>query len=325
MLNVLFAMTIAFTVSSCGSSDGGGGIPIIGSALSKSDSKKKARLGSGLEEEEAREREKLNKAGIAANEDYSKIVTDGWHPALVNKTAAGAPFGHLICAKGQSALKFTDYDDFSDIFGVICNKDAPHKNFNDILAKAFTGTGEPVITEYRRNINDLYVTDFIYAFAIKTPVASPAALSGYPIYENVSKGLRTPDSELQVTKVKEETFPGLGVVRAIEQDYSMPFARGAALFDRRKTLTNTYLIVENSNEVNFSAEHLLNPDTTEFYNASRQIVFGLKGETPNSTYLVYVAQLVVINRFDPERLTGAAKELAAMIPRVVLSTINAKK
>jgi hypothetical protein len=67
---------------------------------------------------------------------------------------------------------------------------------------------------------------------------------------------------------------------------------------------------------------MLNPDTTEYYNASRQIILGIKSETPGFSYQVYITQLVVVNRFDPERLTAASSELSALIPKAVLRVVK---
>ncbi len=326
-----FAIVLLAAMTTMGCSSSSGGLPIIGGTVSKK--------GNGKEEVDLRTKSNAEKpltegevsTGIGEDPDETQedrdaalrlIDTTGWHPALAGRTASGAPFGYLVCGRSQSVLKNTDYDDFSDIFGVICDKDVPNKTFDAILKQAYTGSSEPQITTNRLKIGDLFVTDYIYSFAVKLPVNSPGDLAGFPIYEEVSKGLKTIDSQLMITKGKDTTFPGKGVVRSLEQHYSMPLAKGAGLYDTRTTLTNTYLLMEGSQDVNLSAEHLLNPDATEYYNATRQIVLGIKGEAPGFSYQVYITQLVVINRFDPERLVKASADLAALIPKAVLRVVK---
>jgi hypothetical protein len=320
-MHIAYLISISIILSSC-SNGSGGQFPIIGGGSKKNHSKTKEEAGLGPGENIAT---KPKGSGDPTGKDnaYAAIDTSEWHPALATTISNGAPYGTLICSQSHEVLKYTDYDDFTDLFNVICKDGAPNKNFTDILNTSATATVEPQVRTFKLQVEpELYTTDFIYAFSVKVPVSSPLELTAYPIFEEMSKGLKTADSEVQFKKDKEVIFPGRGVVRSIEQSYSMPFAKGAALYDKRSTLTNTYLLAEGNNDINFVAEHLLG--NAEFYNATRQLIFSFKGETPNTTYMVYLNQLVVINRFDPQRLTAAATELSALIPKAVLRAVNKK-
>lgn len=325
-IQIIFFLSISTLFVGCGGGSGGS-LPIIGqigkgARDKKGERKNKGDLVNESSDDQRQDPTQKDKV-ISQDNSYDTIDTSSWHAALTTRVNNGAPFGHLICSKGPEALKYTDYDDFSDLFNVVCKDGAPNTNFSQILNQSATDIGEPKVSVFRLNIEkDLYTTDFIYAFAVKVPVSSPVQLTAYPILEEMSKGLKTADSEVRFSKGKEAIFPGRGVVRSIEQSYSMPLAKGAALFDKRSTLTNTYLLAEGNNDINLVAEHLIG--TAEYYNASRQLVFSLKGESPNTTYMVYLNQLIVINRFDPQRLTSAATELSQLIPQIILRTIKGK-
>jgi hypothetical protein len=104
-----------------------------------------------------------------------------------------------------------------------------------------------------------------------------------------------------IRKVSESLFPGKGSFREIVVEYDMPYAEGAGLFDKRKTQSNTYLLSESSQDLNMTVENLADAEDNEYYSETNGIVIGVKGGS-GETYLVYVNDVNVLNRFDVGRL-----------------------
>ena len=240
-----------------------------------------------------------------------------WPKPLNNTIPDGTKFGALLCKNGLKTVENAGKANFRSIFQVVCAKDGnPTKVFGELFEKSFDGTGTGNVSIVTFKTSDIFVTKFIYAHGVKARLPSPAKFAGLPIYEEIGKGIKTKNSLFYVKKTSEKTFPGKGSLRQIILDYDMPYAEGAALYDRRTTESNLYLLDESSQGINITVESLLNPESNPYYHSSNGLVVGIQGE-PGETYLLYVTELVIKNRFDPGRLRRAVIDFTKLVQQTV--------
>jgi hypothetical protein len=240
-----------------------------------------------------------------------------WPKPLNNTIPDGTKFGTVLCKNGLKTVENAGKANFNTIFQVVCAKDGnPTKLFGDLFSRSFNGSGTGDVAVVAFKSSDIYVTKFIYAHGVKASLPSPAKFAGLPIYEEIGKGIKTKNSLFFVKKMSEKTFPGKGSLRQIILDYDMPYAEGAALYDRRTTESNLYLLDESSQGINITVEHLLNPESNPYYHSSNGLVVGIQGEE-GETYLIYVTELVIKNRFDPGRLRRAVIDFTKIVQQTV--------
>lgn len=251
----------------------------------------------------------------AKEDDFEPLPEAEWPRALLNKVNEKL-YGHLLCENGPIAVDNAGKTNLENIFKVACNGKSPTKTMAQLFSGAYDGSGEPVVKTVKYSVNDNFVTHFTYGFAIKSRLKSPAGFSGLPIYDELGKGLISRDSIVFTKKIGEKAFPGKGSVREINLVYDLPFGEAAGLYDHRETQMNTYLLVEGTQDINITVEHLLNPEMNNFYHISNGIIIGVKGE-PGETYLVYIIELILKNRFDPGRVQRTIIELAKKIQETV--------
>lgn len=288
-----------------------GGGPNVGK------SRKDEGTGSTSQDKPKRPPEKAIKDATLDASQFEPLAPADWPTALLHTTKDGKRFGNLLCERGPAIVQRAQKANLDNIFNIICVEDTPTKVLGDIFANAYGGALAPQVQTIVYSMNDLFVTKLTYAFAIKTGLSSPAAFSGLPVFDELAKGLRTQNSLVYTRKVGEREFPGRGSVREVILEYDLPYGEGAALYDKRQTESNTYLLVEGTQDINMTVEHLLNPEENQFYNTSNGIVVGVKGEQ-GETYFVYVIELVLINRFDPGRVQRTVIEMAKLVQEAVL-------
>jgi hypothetical protein len=261
--------------------------------------------------------EKTVKDSTLDASQFEPLPQADWPTALLHTTQDGKRFGNLLCERGPAIIKRAQKANLDNIFNIMCIDDTPTKVLGDLFDNAYGGIGTPRVQTIVYSMNDLFVTKLTYAFAIRSGLASPAAFSGLPVFDELAKGLRTKNSVVYTRKVGEREFPGRGSVREVILEYDLPFGEGAALYDKRQTESNTYLLVEGTQDINMTVEHLLNPEESQFYNTSNGIIVGVKGEQ-GETYFVYIIDLVLINRFDPGRVQRTVIEMAKLVQETVL-------
>lgn len=267
-------------------------------------------------------REGVTKSPASGDKGKGLVDSAQWPNVLRNKAPEGTLYGTLICDRSLKVAQQAAKDDFTELFRQVCNENAPTEGFVELINSAYAGDGEPEVKMLKEaETNDALVTKFVFGYAIKADMDSPAQFAGLPIYEEFSKGIvdSKGNSRLDIKKESEKVFPGRGSVREITLQYSLPLARGAALFDLRRTQNNNYLLVEGTQDINVTTEHLLDAEQNPYYHSSRSMVFGMKGE-PGVTYLVYVTELVVKNRIDPERLEKTILKVMSLCQERVFRT-----
>ena len=259
---------------------------------------------------------KLKSAAVNVTESEAskptKLEPNQWPLALEN----GALLGNVLCENAPKVVTKAGKADLTEVFGLICVDNSPSNLLGDLFSKAYTGAGTPQVSVLVYDESDIFVTKFLYGYAVRVKLGSPALFTEIPLYEELSKGLKTEDSLLSVKKVAEEFFAGKGSFRTLRVEYDMPYAEGAGIFDKRTTESTTYLLAETSQDINITVEHLLNPEQNEYYLRSNGLVIGVKG-SPGETYLVYINDFVVVNRFDTKRLKRAVLKLTEKLQESV--------
>jgi hypothetical protein len=253
-------------------------------------------------------------SGTTPDEEMEPLSEGEWPRPLLNKVD-DVTFGRLLCEKGPEAIAKGGKANLNNVFKYVCNQKSPTKIIGQLFSSAYDGANTPSVKTIYFDVNDYFVTRFVYGYAVKSKLSSPAKFSGLPVYEELGKGVISGDSLVYIKKTAERSFPGRGVVTEINLSYDLPYASGSGLYDKRDTQMNTYLLNEATQDINITVEHLLNEDN-KIYQASNSLIVGVKGE-PGETYLVYVVELILTNRFDPSRVKRTLIDLAKTVQETV--------
>jgi len=101
------------------------------------------------------------------------------------------------------------------------------------------------------------------------------------------------------------------------------FAYGASIHDIRRTEFNTYLLVEGSRDIAVSSEHLLDVEANEYYHKAQGLTIGIKAEGGQS-YMVFVTNLVIKNRIEPERMKVTMTNLNTAVAKMLSQHLISK-
>ncbi len=250
-----------------------------------------------------------------SEEDLEALPQSEWPKPLLNKVNDKL-FGNILCEKAPKAIAQGEKANLDTILKFACKANAPTKLLGQVFSSAYDGSKEPTVKTIFYDVSKHYVTRFVYSFAIRSKLKSPAVFAGLPIYEELGKGLIAGDSIVYTKKTGDRSFPGKGTVREINLEYDLPYAEGAGLYDKRQTQMNTYLLDEATQDINITVEHLLNPETNKIYHTTNSLIIGVKGGQ-NETFLLYLVELNMINRFDPGRIKRTLSEFGKKVAETV--------
>lgn len=250
-----------------------------------------------------------------SEEDLEALPQSEWPKPLLNKVNDKL-FGNILCEKAPKAIAQGEKANLDTVLKFACKANAPTKLLGQVFASAYDGSKEPSVKTIFYDVSKHYVTRFVYSFAIRSRLKSPAVFAGLPIYEELGKGLIAGDSIVYTKKLSDRSFPGKGTVREINLEYDLPYAEGAGLYDKRQTQMNTYLLDEATQDINITVEHLMNPETNKIYHTTNSLIIGVKGDQ-NETFLLYIIELNMINRFDPGRIRRTLSEFGKKVAETV--------
>ena len=233
------------------------------------------------------------------------------------------PIEDILCQDGLRVANATGHADYTRIFATICTEGAVNKRFQEVLATAYDGANTPSVTVVERETNDMYVTSLLFLYAIKVPLNGPKEFADMQIYQRLDgRGIDHERSRLQTDVESREQFPGGSRVEKVQLQHHLLLAEGAALYDKRHTEINNYLLVETTRDITLSTEHLLDADN-EHYHLANGILVGLKGTEAGYTNLMYVNELVVKNRIDPKRMTNTILNLSKSVQQAIYEEAEA--
>ncbi len=207
----------------------------------------------------------------------------------------------VLCQEGPRVTAAAKKADFSAQFALICEGGRTNALFKSSITGAYQGTGVPQVNVVKLTTDDNFVTNITLVYAIKAPLANPSLFADLKPHDIFAAGIRESNSELAITVESRASFPGKASVEQVVLNYDLKVANGASIFDRRRTEFNTYLLVESNRDIAVSTEHLLDADTNEYYHIANGLTIGLKAEN-NQSYLLFVTDLVIKNRIEPERM-----------------------
>ena len=128
--------------------------------------------------------------------------------------------------------------------------------------------------------------------------------------------IMAPGSQLNIGVDERETFPGAGSVEMLRIENDLSFAKGAAVYNKRKSEINNYLLIENSRDLTLATEHLLDKNNAN-YHVARGILAGMKSDKPGHIKMLFVNELVIKNRIDADRLTSTIMNLSREMQRIM--------
>jgi hypothetical protein len=211
------------------------------------------------------------------------------------------PIETVLCEDGYKLLKLIEKSSLNEDFSLACTPDKTTALFQDLISKAYAGTGEPNVKLVQFKVGDLFVTRMIVAYAMKVPLADPSMFYSLKAHDALASGIQEKNSEVVGLVESRRNFPGRRSVEEIILNYSLNKSEGGGLFDKRRTEFNTYLLNESSTDVVLATEELLGADTNKTYHDYKGLLLGLKAE-PGYTYLVFINDFTIKNRIDPLRL-----------------------
>ncbi len=228
----------------------------------------------------------------------------------------------VLCEETPRVLGNAKKADFSGELKLICEGSETSQAFKKAITNAYNGTGTPQVEVLKLVSNDNFVTEMSLIFAIKAPLENPSLFADLKPHDIFAAGIKEAGSELFIKVESRQSFPGKASVEQIVLNYDLKLAHGASIFDTRKTEFNTYLLVENNRDIAVSSEHLLDADTNEYYHKAQGLTIGIKADAGQS-YMVFVSNLVIKNRIEPERmkvtLTNLNVAVAKMLEQYLIS------
>ncbi len=228
----------------------------------------------------------------------------------------------VLCEETPRVLGNAKKADFSSEIKLICEGSETSQAFKRAITNAYNGTGTPQVEVLKLASNESFVTEMSLIFAIKAPLENPSLFADLKPHDIFAAGIKESGSELYIKVESRQSFPGKASVEQIVLNYDLKLANGASIFDTRKTEFNTYLLVENNRDIAVSSEHLLDAETNEYYHKAQGLTIGIKAEGGQS-YMVFVTNLVIKNRIEPERmkvtLTNLNIAVAKMLEQYLIS------
>jgi len=211
------------------------------------------------------------------------------------------PIETVLCEDGFKLLKLIEKTSLNEDFGLACSADKTTPLFQELVTKAYVGSGEPNVKLVQFKTGDLFVTRMIVAYAMKVPLNDPSLFYSLKAHDVLSTGIQEKNSEVIGLVESRRNFPGRRSVEEVILNYSLNKSEGGGLFDKRRTEFNTYLLSESSTDVVVATEELLDAATNKTYHDYKGLLLGLKAE-PGFTYLVFINDFTIKNRIDPLRL-----------------------
>ncbi len=235
-------------------------------------------------------------------------------------TVDGRPAEEVLCQEGPRIIELVKKGDFSEQFKLICENGSTNQTFADIIDTAYEGTGEATIHILKNSTSGLYVTNLAFAYALKIPLEDPSQFADYKVHNIFATGITTDTSNLVIDVESREEFPGRRSIESIVLNYDLKTADGAAIYDKRITEFNTYLLVEDNRDVVVSTELLVDVETNPNYHLANGLTIGVTGGN-GYTYIIFVTDLLVKDRIDPARMERALTDLNRKIPSQIYEHI----
>lgn len=222
----------------------------------------------------------------------------------------------VLCEEGPRVIGNAKKADFSAEFKLICEGSETSQAFKRAVTNAYTGTGTPQVEVLKVETGENFVTELSLIFAIKAPLENPSLFADLKPHDIFAAGIKESNSELYIKVESRQSFPGRASVEQIVLNYDLKLANGASIHDLRRTEFNTYLLVENNRDIAVSSEHLLDADTNEYYHKAQGLTIGIKGDAGQS-YMVFVTNLVIKNRIEPERMKVTMTNLNIAVAKML--------
>lgn len=221
----------------------------------------------------------------------------------------------LLCQEGPSVISTYGSQDFSEQFSLVCSEGDTNSFFDNLIRDSYQGEGTPEIHIAKFSTTENFVTRLAFAYAIKVPLDDPSSFADAQVHDIFAAGIEANDSKLTIDVSSRESFPGRRSVEKVQLNYDLSKARGAGIHDVRQSEFNTYILVEDNRDITVSTEHLLNRDH-EYYHQAKGLTVGIRADLGYS-YLIFITDLIIINRIDPNRLSETLislnEEVAVML------------
>ena len=228
----------------------------------------------------------------------------------------------ILCQEGQRIVNRYPERDLQPSFDALCLQGKTTNLLEELINNAYDGLNEPQLKILASDSDaKTYVTNIRIAYAIRTPLSDPSLFAGLKAHDVFSAGIHAENASLTIKVTDRQAFPGQGSVERVRLHYNLTNANGAGIFDQRSTEFNTYLLVEENRDIVLATEHLTDGDSNRYYHRASGLMVGLKTDVAES-YFVFVSDLVIKNRIDPDRIAVTLEKLNLTVPKMLLEHIN---
>jgi hypothetical protein len=254
-----------------------------------------------------------SKVDSASGSGSGNQVIEG---AVIGTTIDNRGAEQVLCEEGPRVIGNAKKADFSPEFKLICEGNGTSQAFKRAVTNAYTGTGTPQVEVLKVETGENFVTELSLIFALKAPLENPSLFADLKPHDIFAAGIKEGNSELFIKVESRQSFPGRASVEQIVLNYDLKLASGASIHDIRRTEFNTYLLVEGNRDIAVSSEHLLDAETNEYYHKAQGLTIGIKGDAGQS-YMVFVTNLVIKNRIEPERMKVTMTNLNIAVAKML--------
>ena len=257
-----------------------------------------------------------NKNSGLSQEPYSDAFS-----RKAETAAAPLPLKQLACSEGLQRANASGKTDFKELFEIVCKGKQPNARFDQLISSPYNGIGDPVV-ETVLNEPSNEVTRMLFAFSVAIKNPNPANVGAQTIQEYFGDGINEGNSELTIDIENKVNFPGGGSSRTIVLNYDLINANGAGIFDQRRTEVNNYLLDERVHDITLTTEYLLDASENPFYASSKSIAFTMQNEKGDGSIIVFISEMTMLNRIDPERMIVTMRDLNIGSARVLAQELN---
>jgi hypothetical protein len=222
----------------------------------------------------------------------------------------------VLCQEGPKIIGAAKEVDFSQQFQLVCEQGTTNAFFKEVIQSAYQGEGEPKLFIPNLATNEQYVTNLTLAYALKVPLENPSMFADLRAHDIFAEGIDQDSSNLVINVESRKPFPGKRSIETVTLNYDLTSANGAGIYDKRTTEFDTYILIEDNQDITVSTEHLINAEQNEHYHLANGLTIGIK-DGQGQSYLMFITDLVIKNRIDPMRMEVTMQALNLKVAKML--------
>lgn len=233
----------------------------------------------------------------------------------------------ILCENGPRIVAEAKKADFSEELKVICDGSKMTPALREALENTYRGSGDPYIKILSKNSSDFFLTELYLIFGFRTKVPNPTHLTQLKLHDQLAsiKSVNSKTSKRSALGIKvteRNLFPvGSISVESLKLNYNLSLASNSSIYDVRDTEINNYGLSDTRKEVALGTEHLIDPESNEYYHDAKNLTVSISME-PGTTDVVFLNHLIIKNRIDPIRLEQTLVDLNQVVSKTLYDFVE---